>query len=186
MADTNDNNKDDNILDEDLDSEEEVIEAEIVEDEESNIEENVDSKVETSENDEYKERYQRLLADFTNYKKREETSKSDFKKFAQSSLIEKLLPVLDNLDRALTEVSDNDDAFVKGVEMTRSELIKVLENEGLEVIDSDGCEFDHNCHQAVLAEDSEQVESNHIIETFQKGYKLNGRILRPAMVKVAK
>ena len=172
--------KDENLDIEDKEiDEEDYIEAEIVDDEE-------DSKAsETEEVNEYQERYQRLLADFENYKKREEASKADFKKFAQSSLIEKLLPVIDNLDRALAK-ADEDDAFVEGVIMTRKELMKILENEGLEEIESDGCEFDHNVHQAVLAEENDEVEENHIIETFQKGYKLNGRVLRPAMVKVSK
>ncbi len=176
----NEEKKDENLDIEDKEvDEEDYIEAEIVDDEE-------DSKAsETDEVNEYQERYQRLLADFENYKKREEASKADFKKFAQSSLIEKLLPVIDNLDRALAK-ADEDDAFVEGVIMTRKELMKVLENEGLEEIDSDGCEFDHNIHQAVLAEENDEVEENHIIETFQKGYKLNGRVLRPAMVKVSK
>lgn len=176
----NEEKKDENLDIEDKEiDEEDYIEAEIVDDEE-------DSKTsETDEVNEYQERYQRLLADFENYKKREEASKSDFKKFAQSSLIEKLLPVIDNLDRAL-EKADEDDAFVEGVIMTRKELMKILENEGLEEIESDGCEFDHNIHQAVLAEENDEVEENHIIETFQKGYKLNGRVLRPAMVKVSK
>lgn len=176
----NEEKKDENLDIEDKEiDEEDYIEAEIVDDEE-------DSKPsETVEVNEYQERYQRLLADFENYKKREEASKADFKKFAQSSLIEKLLPVIDNLDRALAK-ADEDDAFVEGVIMTRKELMKVLENEGLEEIDSDGCEFDHNIHQAVLAEENDEVEENHIIETFQKGYKLNGRVLRPAMVKVSK
>ena len=176
----NEEKKDENLDIEDKEiDEEDYIEAEIVDDEE-------DSKSsETDEVNEYQERYQRLLADFENYKKREEASKADFKKFAQSSLIEKLLPVIDNLDRALAK-ADEDDAFVEGVIMTRKELMKVLENEGLEEIESDGCEFDHNIHQAVLAEENDEVEENHIIETFQKGYKLNGRVLRPAMVKVSK
>ncbi|MDU2558217.1 MAG: nucleotide exchange factor GrpE [Anaerococcus prevotii] len=176
----NEEKKDENLDIEDKEiDEEDYIEAEIVDDEE-------DSKPnQTEEVNEYQERYQRLLADFENYKKREEASKADFKKFAQSSLIEKLLPVIDNLDRALAK-ADEDDAFVEGVIMTRKELMKILENEGLEEIESDGCEFDHNVHQAVLAEENDEVEENHIIETFQKGYKLNGRVLRPAMVKVSK
>ena len=70
--------------------------------------------------------------------------------------------------------------------MTRDEMIRVLEKEGLELIESDGCAFDHNVHQAVLAEESDEVESDHIIETLQKGYKLNNKVIRPAMVKVAK
>lgn len=176
----NEEKKDENLDIEDKENQDEdCIEAEIVEDSEKEA-----TKKPSDEVNEYQERYQRLLADFDNYKKREEANKADFKKFASSSLVEKLLPVIDNLDRALAKVDEND-AFVEGVVMTRKELLKVLANEGLEEIPSDGCEFDHNIHQAVLAEDSDEVESNHIIETFQKGYKLNGRLLRPAMVKVA-
>lgn len=176
----NEEKKDENLDIEDKENQDEdCIEAEIVEDDEKEA-----TKKPSDEVNEYQERYQRLLADFDNYKKREEANKADFKKFASSSLVEKLLPVIDNLDRALAKVDEND-AFVEGVVMTRKELLKVLANEGLEEIPSDGCEFDHNIHQAVLAEDSDEVESNHIIETFQKGYKLNGRLLRPAMVKVA-
>ena len=165
--------KENEELEEEIKDEEEVIDAEIVDDDE-----------ESSDN-EYIEKYQRLMADFANYKQREEKSKEDFKKFASSSLIEKLLPVLDNFDRALKD-KDPEDAFVKGIIMTRDELIKVLKNEGLEEIESDGCEFDHNIHHAVMTEASDDVDEDHIIETFQKGYKLNGKILRPAMVKVSK
>ena len=182
MNDLADDIKNDENLDETEENEEDFIEAELV-DEDDEAGENL--KDEKNEDNEYKDRYQRLLADFTNYKKREESQKEDFKKFASSSLIEKLLSVLDNLDRALDK-ADSEDPFVKGVMMTRAELIKILQNEGLEEIESDGVEFDHNFHQAVLAEESDTVESNYIIETFQKGYTLNGRVLRPAMVKVAK
>ncbi len=184
MNDLADDIKKDENIEEPEENEEDFIEAELVDEEDEASEDLKEEKKEDTEND-YKDRYQRLLADFTNYKKREESQKEDFKKFASSSLIEKLLSVLDNLDRALDK-ADSEDPFVKGVMMTRDELIKILQNEGLEEIESDGVEFDHNFHQAVLAEESDTVESNYIIETFQKGYTLNGRVLRPAMVKVAK
>lgn len=155
---------------------EEIIDAEIVEEENEAV---------SANDSEYIEKYQRLMADFANYKQREEKSKADFKKFASSSLVEKLLPVLDNFDRALKD-KDPEDPFVKGVIMTRDELIKILKNEGLEEIASDGEKFDHNLHHAVMTEESETVKEDYIIETFQKGYRLNGKILRPAMVKVSK
>ena len=154
---------------------EEVIDAETVEDDEET----------SSKDNEYLEKYQRLMADFANYKQREEKSKADFKKFASSSLVEKLLPVLDNFDRALKD-KDMEDPFVKGVIMIRDEFLKTLKNEGLEEIESDGCVFDHNLHHAVMTEASDTVEEDHIIETFQKGYTLHGKVLRPAMVKVSK
>lgn len=169
--------------------EDEVINGEIIDenyedfakDKENEV---TDQKLEEDFN-EFKDKYQRLLADFTNYKQREEASKADFKKFAVSNLVEKLLPVLDNFDRALKD-QDPDDGLVKGIVMTRDEMLNILKNEGLEEIPSDGEAFDPNVHQAVLAEDSDEVDSDHIIETFQKGYKLNNKVIRPAMVKVAK
>lgn len=166
----------------DIDEELEEIDAEIV-DEDGNVE---DSKEDLKdEGNEYKEKYQRLLADFTNFKKREESARADFKKYASSNLIEELLPVLDNFDRALKD-KDSEDSFVKGIIMTRDSLWKVLEKEGLEEIDSDGCEFNPNFHHAFQTEENEDFKSNYIIETYQKGYKLNDKVIRPSMVKVAK
>ena len=182
--------KHDDIIDEiiDEDMEEDYIESEIV-DEEEIVDDSTDSEVteEVIEEDfnEFKDKYQRLLADFTNYKQREEANKADFKKYACSNLVEKLLPVLDNFDRALAG-APADDPMAKGVEMTRDEMLKILQKEGLELIPSDGVKFDYNIHQAVLSEESDTVESDYIIETLQKGYKLNDRVIRPAMVKVAK
>ncbi|MBS6105932.1 nucleotide exchange factor GrpE [Anaerococcus sp.] len=168
--------------------EDEVIDGEIVDDDYESVDEDENEinndKLEEDFN-EFKDKYQRLLADFTNYKQREEASKADFKKYAVSNLVEKLLPVLDNFDRALKD-QNPEDGLVKGILMTRDEMLSILKNEGLEEISSDGELFDPNIHQAVLAEDSDEVESDHIIETFQKGYKLNNRVIRPAMVKVAK
>lgn len=167
-------------LEEEIQEEIEEIEAEAV-DENGNPEENTSPE----QTNEYLEKYQRLLADFNNYKRREEKTKSDFKVYATSSLIEKLLPVLDNFDRALKDC-DEEDPFIKGIVMTRNELWKVLENEGLSEIPSDNQQFDPNFHQAFMTEESEEVESNHIIETFQKGYKLKDKVIRPSMVKVSK
>ena len=165
---------------ENIDEELEEIDAEIV-DEDGNVEEDLSN----NDDNEYKEKYQRLLADFTNFKKREEKARNDFKKFASSNLIEELLPVLDNFDRALKD-QDKDDSFVQGIVMTRDSLWKVLEKEGLEEIESDGVEFDPNFHHAFQTEENDDFKSNYIIETYQKGYKLNDRVIRPSMVKVAK
>lgn len=183
----NEKQHDEDLLEEDLveeinedDLDEDYIDGEIVDDDEEVTEEIIEEDF-----DEFKDKYQRLLADFTNYKQREEAGKADFKKYACSNLVEKLLPVLDNFDRALTG-ADESDPLVKGVIMTRDEMLRILANEGLEPIPSDGEIFDYNLHQAVLTEESDEVEADHIIETLQKGYKLNDRVIRPAMVKVAK
>ena len=176
----NEKKHDENVeQEENIDEQLEEIDAEIV-DEEGNVEKDL-----SEDDNEYKEKYQRLLADFTNFKKREEKARADFKKFASSNLIEELLPVLDNFDRALKD-QDEEDSFVQGIMMTRDSLWKVLEKEGLEEIESDGVEFDPNFHHAFQTEENEDFKSNYIIETYQKGYKLNDRVIRPSMVKVAK
>lgn len=175
----NEKKHDENVeQEENIDEQLEEIDAEIV-DEDGNVEEL------SEDENEFKEKYQRLLADFTNFKKREEKARADFKKFASSNLIEELLPVLDNFDRALKD-QDQEDSFVKGIMMTRDSFWKVLEKEGLEEIESDGVEFDPNFHHAFQTEENEDFKSNYIIETYQKGYKLNDRVIRPSMVKVAK
>ena len=176
----NEKKHDENVeQEENIDEQLEEIDAEIV-DEEGNVEKDL-----SEDDNEYKEKYQRLLADFTNFKKREEKARADFKKFASSNLIEEILPVLDNFDRALKD-QDQEDSFVQGIIMTRASLWKVLEKEGLEEIESDGVEFDPNFHHAFQTEENEDFKSNYIIETYQKGYKLNDRVIRPSMVKVAK
>ena len=122
----NEKKHDENVeQEENIDEQLEEIDAEIV-DEDGNVE-----KDSSDDDNEYKEKYQRLLADFTNFKKREEKARADFKKFASSNLIEELLPVLDNFDRALKD-QDEEDSFVQGIIMTRDSLWKVLEKEGLE------------------------------------------------------
>lgn len=129
--------------------------------------------------------FQRLQADFANYKRRQEKEKQDIYKYASESLITKLLSVLDNFDRAL-EGADNEDAFVQGVILIKNELNNILENEGLEEIKSNNEPFDANLHHAVFMEENGEIPSEHIIETFQKGYKLKDKVIRPAMVKVSK
>lgn len=137
-----------------------------------------------SELDKVKDSYIRLQADFENFRRRTEREKSDIYKFASEKLIGKLLSVLDNLDRALAEAKE-DDSFTQGVSLVRKEFLEILQAEGLEEIESDGAVFDANLHHAVFMEKSDQVESGSIIETFQKGYKLNDKVIRPSMVKVS-
>ena len=153
--------------------------------EESSSNENEES---VDENAKLKDSLLRLQADFSNYKRRVEKEKADIHKYAAESIITKLLPVLDNFDRAFKEVQEEDkeDAFTKGIELIRQDLDKILVQEGLEVIESDNQKFDANLHHAVFMEENDEVESEHIIETFQKGYKLKDKVIRPAMVKVSK
>lgn len=136
------------------------------------------------------ENYQRLLrsqADFENLKRRTQQERETQAKYASLPLIEKLLPVLDNFERALRASKETQDAesLAKGVEMVFKQVEEVLAGEGLVEIPTVGEKFDPNVHQAVMQEDSEEYESGVVTEEFQKGYKLKDKVIRPAMVKVS-
>lgn len=164
----------------------EEIEAEVV-DQVEEIEEEIkeDPKADSENEASLKESLARLQADFINYKNRTEKEKSNIHKYANEGLILKLLSVVDNMDRALAN-ADEEDSFVAGIVLIRDEFLQVLENEGLKEIESDGAKFDPNFHHAVFIEENDEVESEHVIETFQKGYMIDEKVIRPAMVKVAK
>lgn len=108
--------------------------------------------------------------------------------YASQGVITKLLPVLDNFDRALIAAKEREaeNSFIEGVEMIFRQLLQVLASEGLEEVDALGCAFDPNCHDAVMQVESNEVEKNTVLEEVQKGYRLKGKLIRPSMVKVAK
>ena len=124
----------------------------------------------------------RLQADFDNYRKRKEREVEDYKKFATSGLVMELLTIVDDLDRALEHAKEDDDLTV-GIKGVRANLMKILENNGLQEIPSDG-KFDPNYHEALMAVEGE--EDDQIAEVFQKGYTLNGKVIRFTKVKVTK
>lgn len=127
----------------------------------------------------------RLQADFQNYRNRTEKEKASVYAYANEKLVLKLLPVIDSLERAIATEQEHD-AFFEGVKMIYDELIKVLDNEGIVRFDPVGEKFDPNFHQAIFMEESDEVESEHILETFQVGYMIKDKVIRPAMVKVSK
>ncbi|MDD7593211.1 MAG: nucleotide exchange factor GrpE [Peptoniphilaceae bacterium] len=127
----------------------------------------------------------RLQADFQNYRKRVERDRESTVRFANEKLLRQLLEVVDNFERALGSEKEHDQ-FYQGMELIHQQFVNLLTNNGLEEIESDGEAFDPNLHQAVSAEESDTVASHHVIATLQKGYRLNGKVIRPAMVKVAK
>ena len=129
-------------------------------------------------------KYLRLMADFQNYKKRVEKEKSDLYSYANEKLITEMLDVLDNFERAL-EQDAGGDSFKEGMEMIFKQLGGVLEKSGLAEIVALGEEFDPNFHNAVMTEETEEYESGTVSGVMQKGYTLNGKVIRPAMVKVA-
>ncbi len=134
------------------------------------------------ERDEYLDALRRLKAEFENSRKRLERERSRILETASERLVVELLPVLDNLDRAL-EAEGN---IREGVRATRDQLIDVLANEGLLPVASDGQLFDPNVHEAVMGQPSEDHEEGTILQTFQRGYVLNGKPIRAAKVVVAR
>ena len=134
------------------------------------------------ERDQYLDALQRLKAEFENSRKRQERERVRVLSMASESLVQELLPVLDNLDRALEAGGD----IREGVQATRDQLADVLGDEGLLPVASDGQPFDPNVHEAVMSQVSEEHEEGTIIQTFQRGYLLNGNPIRTAKVVVAK
>ncbi|WKB36897.1 nucleotide exchange factor GrpE [Terrilactibacillus sp. S3-3] len=135
-------------------------------------------------------RFLRAQADFENFKRRTNKEKADSRKFRAQSLVTDLLDVLDNFKRALSVdtpsgASGDAGAFQQGMEMVLHKLEDALKKEGVEEIAALGQPFDPNLHQAVVQAESEEYDEGFVIEVFQAGYTLNGRVIRPAMVKVS-
>jgi molecular chaperone GrpE len=135
----------------------------------------------------FQEKYLRLAAEFENYKKLAQKQKQDYSQFANESLLKELLPVVDNLERALKCVQDGHaaDGLVQGVELTLKQFTETLARFGVKPIVSLGASFDPSRHQAVARQESPTAAENTVIEEYQKGYQLHDRILRAAMVVVA-
>lgn len=136
--------------------------------------------------DENLERYLRVQADFDNFRRRSRQEKEDFAKYASSKLVEQLLPVLDNFERAIQSSKDSKDfdSLLKGIEMTFRQLDQVLEQEGLKRMEAAGQPFNPEYHQAIMQVESEEHEEGTVVEELQKGYLFKDKVLRPAMVKV--
>ncbi len=130
---------------------------------------------------------QRVAADFANYRRRNEAERSDFARFAKSELIAKLLEVLDNFDRALDTVPADlrGQPWVEGIWLVERKLRDILASEGLEEVGSVGKPFDPYVHEAIAHVDSSEPEGT-VVDEVRKAYKLHDRILRPALVTVAK
>ncbi len=134
------------------------------------------------ERDEYLDALRRLKAEFENARKRQQREHERILQTASERLVLELLPVLDNLDRALEAGGD----IREGVRVTRDQLADVLGKEGLLPVASDGQTFDPNVHEAVMGQPSEEHEEGTILQTFERGYLLRGKPIRPAKVVVAK
>ena len=156
--------------------------------EEKTAEELLQEKVEKLEEElkQSEDKYLRLYAEFENFKRRKNKEIETNNIYKSQKVITEILPSLDNLERALQVKSDNEEikSLLKGVEMVYEGLLNVLKSEGVELIETENAQFDPNYHHAVMQEEDSEKESGAILDTFQKGYKLKDRVIRPAMVKV--
>ena len=158
-----------------------------VEDSQSKIEKLEEKIVDlTAECKDKEDNYLRVLADMNNQHKRQEREKSLIREYALESFLKSLLPVLDSLNKALLEVTEEQegDSLVEGFSLVSKQLKGVLEKSGLEELDSKGEKFNPNFHQAIQKKESEEVKEDIVEQEFVKGYTLNGRLLRAAMVSV--
>jgi len=130
------------------------------------------------------DRLLRARAEFDNARRRVERERSDFLQFAAMDLVRDILPVLDDFERAL-KVETADKEYAKGVELIYNRLSETLKKMGLEPVDTTGQKFDPNLHQAVERVENHDAEDQTILGEFQRGYNFRGKLLRPAMVRVA-
>ena len=158
---------------------------------ETPVEEVVEEVVETVEVNPFEEKYNaeheahlRLAAEYANFRKRTAVEKESSYANGKADAIEKLLPVYDNLSRAMAQET-TDAAYKKGVEMTMTQLVSILNGLGVEIFGEVGETFDPNIHNAVMHTEDDSVPENTITQVFQKGFKLGDKIVRFAMVQVA-
>ena len=154
-------------------------------------EETVEETVEVVETNPWEEKYNaereahlRIAAEYDNFRKRTVKEKEASYGNGKADAVAKMLPVYDNLERALNQPTE-DAAYKKGVEMTMNELVKILTSLGVEIFGNPGDEFDPNLHNAVMHIDSEDFGENVIAQVFQKGFKTGEKVIRFAMVQVA-
>ncbi|MBN2282407.1 MAG: nucleotide exchange factor GrpE [Deltaproteobacteria bacterium] len=134
------------------------------------------------------DKYVRLSAELENYKKRVARDRADLMNYANEQLIRDLLPIVDSLERALEHASNSGDfeAFKAGLKLIDEQLHGTLEKHGVEKIEAVGADFDPSIHEAVMQVESSEHDANQVVEEFETGYLLNGRLLRPTKVSVAK
>ncbi|MGC9949901.1 MAG: nucleotide exchange factor GrpE [Bryobacteraceae bacterium] len=131
-----------------------------------------------------KDRLLRALADFDNFRRRAERDRSEYVQFAAMEMVRDLIPILDDFRRAV-KVETADKEYAKGIELIDQRLFETLKKAGLEPIEAAGKPFDPNLHQAVDRVQSEELPDQTVLEEYQSGYNFKGKLLRPAMVKVA-
>jgi molecular chaperone GrpE len=139
------------------------------------------------ERDTLKAQFLRAVADFDNYRKRIERERRELSEYAAADVLLELLPVIDNFERARQAPAGGDaEAFTRGIELIHKQMLDLLRKRGVTPIDALGADFDPTVHQAVIHEPSDEHREGEVMQELQRGYKLGDRLLRPAMVKVAK
>jgi len=131
------------------------------------------------------DKYLRILAEYDNFRKRSQKEKADIYSSSKAEVIEQILPILDNFDRAAQNSEADFDAYKKGIELIFGQFLKVLEKFGVESFGEEGDTFDPNLHTAVMAVTDDSLGENTIAQVFSKGYRLGDKIIREAAVKVA-
>ena len=133
------------------------------------------------------DKFLRAVADLENYKKRSIREKADIIKYGKEEIIRDILPFVDSLDRALDHADSSDvQAFKEGIRLIQEQLLSCLKKHGVEKIDSIGLDFDPNFHEALMQVESEEHAENKVVNEVEKGYLLNGRLLRPSKVCICK
>jgi len=138
------------------------------------------------ERDGLQDRLLRTAAEFDNYRKRMERDRRDLADYMAADVVGELLPIVDNLERALQAAPAAEDPLRKGVELIHKQMLDLLRKRGVKPIEALGADFDPNFHQAVIHEASAAHREGEVMQELQRGYLLGDRLLRPAMVKVAK
>jgi molecular chaperone GrpE len=136
--------------------------------------------------DDYYDRLLRKTAEFDNYRKRTDRERQQLSEAAAADLLTELLPLVDDMQRALRAEGNDADPIRKGVELIHKQLVEILRKRGVRPIEALGADFDPHYHMAVAHEHADDKRDGEVIEEFRRGYMLGDRLLRPAMVKVAK
>ncbi|MFD1412874.1 nucleotide exchange factor GrpE [Oceanobacillus jeddahense] len=174
-----------------LQEEQEIVEETAEETDTESVEESNEAEAQIealkNEKEELEGRILRLQAEFDNYKRRTLKEREADRKYKAQDMVQELLPVMDNFERALqVEVSEENKSILEGIDMVYRQLQDVFTSQGVSVIETEGVDFDPNVHHAVMQIEDDSVEANKVVEELQKGYLLKDRVIRPAMVKVNK
>ncbi|MCG0274765.1 MAG: nucleotide exchange factor GrpE [Thermosediminibacteraceae bacterium] len=143
-------------------------------------------KTKEKEAADYKELWLRALADYDNFKKRTQKEIEQIQLYAGEQLIKDILPILDNFERALDSIKDTDSAVYEGVKLIYNQMKSVLNKYGVQEIEAEGKPFDPQFHEAMMTVESDEYESDTVVEVLRKGYTYHSKVIRPSLVKVAK